>query len=111
LYLMLPRISLDDEEKRQNEINLFKSLLPFAAALGTPGVTLSPGLVHPAEDEEAGDRTVAALREMVRAGQAAGLQVSVEPHLDSMASTPEAALKLVNDVPGLMITLDWAHMV
>src|SRR5687768_8690288 len=73
LYLMLPRISLPEEEKRQREIELFKSLVPFAAALGTPGITLSAGLAHPAEDEEAHDRAVAALREMVKAGKVARL--------------------------------------
>jgi sugar phosphate isomerase/epimerase len=111
LYLMHPRISLADEEKRGRDIELFKSLVPFAAALGVKGITLSPGLVHPAEDEEAMDRTVAALREMVAAGKAMRLQVSIEPHMDSMAQTPDAVMKLVNDVPGLMLTLDWAQMV
>jgi len=111
LYLMLPRISLADEDKRQREIELFKALVPFAVALGTPGITLSAGLAHPAEDDEAHDRTVAALREMVKAGAAMRLRVSIEPHLDSMAQTPEQALKFVNDVPGLSLTLDWAQMV
>lgn len=111
LYLMLPRISLPEEDKRQREIELFKSLVPFAAALGTPGITLSAGLAHPAEDEEAHDRAVAALREMVKAGKDARLRVSIEPHMDSMAQTPEQALKFINDVPGLTLTLDWAQMV
>ncbi len=111
LYLMLPRISIDNEEKRQGELTLYQALLPFATALGTPGITLSPGLAHPAEDVEAQDRTVAALREIVRLGKAAGLRVSIEPHLDSMAPTPEAALKILQQVSGLEITLDWAHMI
>lgn len=111
LYLMLPRISLADEARQSKELELFKALIPFAVALGTPGITLSPGLAHPAEDEEAHDRTVVALREMVKAGQTAGLAVSIEPHLDSMAQTPDAALKFIKDVPGLQLTLDWAHMI
>ena len=111
LYLMLPRISLDDENKRQSELTLFRRLVPFAAALGAPGITLSPGLTHPAEDVEARDRTVAALREMVRLGKEVGLRLSIEPHLDSMSPTPELALQLVDEVPGLQITLDWAHMI
>jgi sugar phosphate isomerase/epimerase len=111
LYLMLPRISLPGEDKRQREIELFKSLVPFAAALGTPGITLSAGLAHPAEDEEAHDRAVAALREMVKAGKDARLRVSIEPHMDSIAQTPEQDLKFINDVPGLTLTLDWAQMV
>lgn len=109
LYLMLPRISAADEDKRQKDLDLYRALIPFATAIGTPGITLSPGLAQ--EDEAASDRTTAALREMVSLGKQAGLRISIEPHLDSMASTPDDALKLVNDVPGLEITLDWAHMI
>ncbi len=110
LYILLPRISLADEEKRRQDIDLFKALLPFMTALETPGVTLSAGLVHSAEDEEAEDRTIAALREMVKAAQAVELAVSIEPHLDSMAATPETALRFIEQVKGLQITLDWAQM-
>ncbi len=38
LYLMLPRISSDDEERRRKDLDLFKALLPFAAELKAPGV-------------------------------------------------------------------------
>jgi sugar phosphate isomerase/epimerase len=31
--------------------------------------------------------------------------------MDSMAQTPEQIIKLLNDVPGLGLTLDWAQMV
>jgi sugar phosphate isomerase/epimerase len=111
LYIMLPRISAPEEDKRLKDIELFKSLLPFAAELGTPGMTVSPGVAQPPEDTEAWARTVVALREMEKAAREAGVTLSVEPHLDSMAFTVEAALKLVREVPGLRLTLDWAHMV
>lgn len=111
LYLLLPRISLADEARRQKEIDLFKALVPFAVALGAPGITLSAGLAHPAEDEDAWSRTVAALTDMVKTGQSARLKVSVEPHMDSMVQTPEQALRLVGDVPDLTLTLDWSQMV
>jgi len=111
LYLMLPRISLADGDRRQREILLFKSLMPFIVELGAPGVTLSPGIIHPPKERSANKRTVAALQEMTAAGRRAGLRVSIEPHLDSMAETPAAALKLVKAVPELEITLDWAQMV
>jgi sugar phosphate isomerase/epimerase len=110
LYLMLPRISVDDEDKRQNDLKLFAALLPFASELGAPGITLSPGLVHPADDEDARDRTIDALRTMQRQATSANLRLSIEPHLDSMATTPETALMYLKEVPGLEITLDWAHM-
>jgi sugar phosphate isomerase/epimerase len=115
IYLMLPRISLADEEKRQRDMGLFKALLPFVVALDAPGVTLSPGLTHPRDDTAAMDRTVAALREMVDAARAATpathLAVSIEPHMDSMAQQPEAALKILGQVDGLQLTLDWSHLV
>ncbi len=111
LYLMLPRISSPEEDKRQKEIELFKALLPFAAALPAAGITLSPGLAQPAEDAEAHDRAVAALREMMSAARELGIPLSIEPHLDSLAATPAEALKLLDAVPGLQLTLDWAHMV
>jgi sugar phosphate isomerase/epimerase len=111
LYIMLPRISSPEEDKRTKEIELFKALLPFAAALPTAGITLSPGLAQPAEDTAAYDRAVAALREMLSAAREAGIPLSIEPHLDSLAPSPDAALRLLEDVPGLQLTLDWAHMV
>lgn len=111
LYLLLPRISLADEERRQKELEQFRALLPFAEALGAPGITLSPGLAHPAEDVEALDRVIVALREMLNLTKPLGLQLSIEPHMDSMAESPEVALKLIKEVPGLQLTLDWAQLV
>lgn len=153
VYLMLPRISLADEEKRRRDIDLFRAMLPFVLALETPGVTLSPGLRPPpqpikppsedagssdsaddengedyadddADDEEeepedplqaALNRAIDALKEMTAAAAAATpathLRVSIEPHMDSIAAGPDTALKLINAVPDLELTLDWAHMI
>lgn len=110
LYLMLPRISINDEKKRQTDILLFKALLPFAQVLRIRGITISPGLVHPEDDSEAWDRTVASLREMQQAAQESQIPLSIEPHLDSMAATPERAMQLLEAVDGLQITLDVAQM-
>lgn len=110
VYLLLPRISSADE-RRQRELDLYHALVPFAVELGTPGITLSPGLPQPDDETGAVERAAAALRDMVAQGTDAGLRVSIEPHLDSLAATPEAALQLVNDVPGLALTVDWAHLV
>jgi sugar phosphate isomerase/epimerase len=111
LYLMLPRISAPEAERRQKEVELFKALIPFAAAVPVAGITVSPGLAQPVEDTNAMERTIGALREMWAAAEEASLPLSVEPHMDSMVPTPELALKLIEAVPGLQITLDWAHMV
>lgn len=110
LYLMLPRISAADDEKRQKDLDIFKALMPFAEALGAPGVTVSPGVAVPF-DADARPRAVEALREMLTLAKAVGLRLSIEPHVDSLAAKPADALSLLDDVPGLEITLDWAHMI
>jgi sugar phosphate isomerase/epimerase len=109
LYIMLPRVSLPEDDRREKDVDLFKSLVPFAAALEAPGMTVSPGLAQ--TDEGAFGRTAASLKAMVEAAHAEGIAVSIEPHMDSMAQTPDAALALVEAVPGLKITLDPAHFV
>jgi len=111
LYIALPRISVDDEEKRAADIAVFKALMPFAQGIGSAGVTLTSGLVHPGADTAAHDRMVDALKEMLVAAHQADVPLSIEPHLDSMVQTPDEALALVKAVPGLQITLDWAQMI
>lgn len=115
LYLMLPRISLPDDVRRKKEIDSFRALLPFIVALEAPGVTLSPGLAYPDQNEDAYARVVESLNTLMeatrRATPATRLRVSIEPHMDSMAQKPEVALQLLEDVDGLELTLDWAHLV
>ncbi len=111
LYLMLPRISLLDETLRRRDIEAFKALLPFAQALGTPGITVSPGLVHPPEDTSAVQRSCEALREMVAESEKYGLRVSMEPHMDSMVQSAPLARDFVREVKGLQLTVDWAQLV
>lgn len=111
LYLMLPRISVDDDKKRQTDIALFKALLPIAKAIHARGVTISTGLIHPEDDTEARQRVIDALTEMNSYAESHEVPLSIEPHLDSMAQTPEQTLAILDTVQGLDVTLDWAHMV
>lgn len=111
LYLMLPRISLAEADLRAKEVEQFKALLPFAAAVGAPGITLSPGLAHAVTDQAAVERTIEALRAMSSAAKAVQMPLSIEPRLDSMAETPETALALLDAVPDLGVTLDAAHFI
>lgn len=131
VYLMLPRISSPEADKRQREIDVFKAMVPFIQLIGAPGVTLSPGLAHQpkpipdtltdeeraealidaaAEAEAAYARTRDALTDMVEAVNGE-FEVSIEPHLDSMAQDLSVAKRLVTDIEGLQLTLDWAHPV
>jgi sugar phosphate isomerase/epimerase len=75
-------------------------------------MTALPGIHWPAESyedslkragEELGWRAERAHRE--------GLLFSVEPHVGSVVPTPERALQLVEQTPGLELTLDYSHFV
>lgn len=115
VYVMLPRISAPEADKREADLKLFRALLPFLIALQTPGVTISPGLMQPEDDDTALDRTIAALAEMVKAAHVATpatrMQVSIEPHMDSIAQKPETVWRLLEGVEDLSLTLDWAQFV
>ncbi len=109
VFLLLPRISDPDEAVRRYEIDQFKALLPVMRGIGAPGVTLSPGVSQPDTDpDETRQHIIDALTEM---SDAAGddLSISIEPHVDTVIQTPDEALALVEAVPGLSLTLDWAH--
>lgn len=110
LYLMFPRISSPDVVRRDHEIKVFESLMPFAAALKTPGITVSPGIVGLDSEAASWRRATEALRRWVSVAAQHNLPLSIEPHIDSLAATPERALRMLAEVEGLQITLDWAHM-
>ncbi|MCD4685385.1 MAG: sugar phosphate isomerase/epimerase, partial [Anaerolineae bacterium] len=109
LYLMMPRTNAPDPAKREAHLTLFERLIPFAVALGTPGITISPGLVHPDGPEHSLARAVPALLRMLQAAEETDLRIAFEPHMDSAAQAPEQALLLLEAVPGLSVTLDYAH--
>ncbi len=111
LYLMLPYINAPDPAKREEQVVLFRQLLPFALALGTPGLTISPGIQHSDGADHSLARSIPVLLEIVQAAADSDLRISYEPHMDSSVISPEQALLVVEAVPGLSITLDYAHFI
>jgi sugar phosphate isomerase/epimerase len=55
------------------------------------------------------DEAVARLGRAVEAGDARGVRVSVETHVDQMTERPADAVRLCREVPGLGLTLDPSH--
>lgn len=111
LYLMLPHINAPEEQRREQQIQLFENLVPFAVALGTPGITVSPGVLHPDGVDHSLARAIPALQRMIDLTDDSDLRISFEPHMDSSAMTPDQARLLLEAVPGLSLTLDIAHLV
>lgn len=109
LYIMLPYTNSPDPAQREADLSLFERLVPFAAALGTPGITVSPGIIQKDGADHSLARAIPGLLRMVQATEDTDLRISFEPHMDSVAQKPDQALLLLEAVPGLSLTLDYAH--
>ena len=91
---------------------VFAAMVAFATEAAAPGITLLPGVVD--DGRTVTDAIAAAadgLAPLVAMGAAAGLGVSVEPHVGSCIETPEATAQLLARCDGLTITLDPSHYV
>lgn len=108
LARLSPSSRFADDENRLRA--LFEDVLTFAEATGSRGVTLLPGVVEPGVDPlEALQRCAYTLRDLVAQGRAHDLAVSVEPHVGSCIESPEDTRLLLDECPGLMVTLDPSH--
>ena len=98
--------------RRQKNIAAFPGISRFCQQAKIPVVTVLPGVEHPGRSfEQDLDTAAETLRAIVKISADAGIQLCFEPHMESLTNTPEKALKLVERVPGLKITLDYSHFV
>jgi sugar phosphate isomerase/epimerase len=88
-----------------------RAYLAYAHEVGAAGLTISPGVAAPGDDEGAFRRACDELGRYVGWATELGLRASVEPHLESVAASPSAARRLVGAVPGLRLTLDYSHFI
>lgn len=101
-----------DPAEQDRAAAFFRQSVDFARRLGSPGLTLLPGIVFGQEPwEQAAERAAAGLRWRVEEAGTAGVAVSVEPHIGSIIDTPARASALLEMVPGLGLTLDYGHFV
>ena len=103
-------VNAPDPTARAANEGRFRAFVALARAVGCAGITLLPGV--PWEElgpERSFDLSAEVLRGYVAIAADAGLRLSVEPHLESIAEAPERARDLVERVPGLKLTLDYSH--
>ncbi|MBO9520601.1 MAG: sugar phosphate isomerase/epimerase [Nocardioidaceae bacterium] len=99
-----------DAGERQRSRDLFGRWLELAAEAGAEGLTVLPGLdFDGVPHEESLGRAAEELAHRVEAGAAAGLAVSVEPHIGSVVASPKDTIRLLELTPGLRLTLDHSH--
>jgi sugar phosphate isomerase/epimerase len=106
-----------DPREREAGDALFEPFCRFAAAIGTTGVTILPGLTFAGESGvTALQRSAEQLKPRFETARKHGLALSVEPHIvstqpfrGSVADTPAKVEELLDLVPGLELTLDYGH--
>jgi len=103
-------INHSEPDRRQKARDWFDRTLEYATAAGSRHVTILPGVDVEGEEPAASwSRCCDELSwRLERAGEA-GLTMSVEGHVGSIADDPEKLSRLVADVPGLTLTLDYTH--
>lgn len=101
----------DPASRSQNEADFIK-VIAFCKAAGIPTVFVLPGVCNPGEGRrEALQASAESLRRLLPIAEAGGVQLTIEPHVHSYLESPALAAELIALVPGLRLTLDYAHFV
>ena len=107
-------INHPEATERERSRELFGKFAAIAGKAGFESVMMLPGNIH--EDlgqsyEAAFDLSVGELSWMIETAQSNNLQLNIEPCIFSVALEPQQAANLVDAVPGLGCTVDYAHQV
>lgn len=103
-------INHPEAARRRRARDWFLKTLDYASACGAKHVTTLPGVYF--ESGKPAESWQRACDELAwRVGEAghAGMVLGVEAHVGSLVPEPRAAMRLVNEVPGLTLTLDYTH--
>jgi sugar phosphate isomerase/epimerase len=103
-------INHPEADRRDKARDWFLRTLEYADALGCRHVTALPGVPFESEPREQSlERCADELAWRVERAAGAAIVFGVEAHVGSIVPTPEEALRLVERVPGLTLTLDYTH--
>jgi len=103
-------INHPEASRRKKARDWFNRTLEYGAAAGSKHVTTLPGVLFSSESRTASwNRCCEELAWRVERSKQSGLIFGVEAHIGSIAPDPKNAQKLVHDVPGLTLTLDYTH--
>jgi sugar phosphate isomerase/epimerase len=104
--------NLADPARLAENVDDFRGVVAFCRAAAIPTVMVLPGVVNPGQDRAAAlAQSARALRALLPVAQDAGVALTVEPHVHSYLESPQLVLDLLERVPGLRLTLDYAHFI
>ena len=96
--------------QRRKSRDLFQRILEFTVRCNAPHMSGVPGVHWESESEaDSLQRSAEELHWRVEKAKEVGVVYSVEPHIGSIVPTPERAMRLVKQTPGLTLTLDYGH--
>ncbi len=99
-----------DDGVRKGAAEFFYRILEFTVRCNGKHLTILPGVHFERERRDASfERCADELAWRCEAAAKVGIKFAVEAHLGSIVPTPEDALKLLDRVPGLTLTLDYGH--
>lgn len=104
--------NLADPAHRADNERDFATVARFCKAAGIGTLFVLPGICNPGQSRSAAlSRSAESLRGLLPIAAAAGLRLTVEPHVHSYLESPAITQDLLGQVPGLALTLDYAHFV
>ncbi|MEI6100905.1 MAG: sugar phosphate isomerase/epimerase family protein [Eubacteriales bacterium] len=99
-----------DKKVRDETRDYFSKMIDYALAAGARHITCLPGVHYTEEGYDASyGRALDELQWRIETAKNANLIFGIEPHLGGIVDSPEKALKLIGDLPGITITLDYTH--
>ena len=98
--------------RRRKARDWYLRTLEYAAECNGRHVTIVPGVYFEEESRrDSWSRAVDELSWRMEQARPYGIVVGIEAHVGSIASRPKPAVRLVESVPGLTLTLDYTHFV
>ncbi len=99
-----------DKRQRERSRDIFLRTLELVVSCKARHMTSLPGILWSEESPaDSFQRSADELAWRAEQARALGVVYAVEPHMWSVAPTPEAALRLAEASPGLTFTLDYSH--
>jgi sugar phosphate isomerase/epimerase len=104
--------NLASSQHQKENLEDFKQAMAFCKLLEIPTVMLLPGVINKGQGrKEALTQTAKTLNALVPLAKAAGVTLTIEPHVHSYLESPPLVIELLERVPDLKLTLDYAHFV
>lgn len=103
-------INHPEVKRRRKARDWFLKTLEYSGECGCEHVTTLPGVQFPDEPRSASlGRSVEELAWRVEQAQQHNIIFAIEAHVGSIVAKPQLAEQLVQQVPGLTLTLDYTH--